>query len=892
MPFKSKKQSKACFATRGFAGKVNCKEWAKKTDYSKLQDGGPICYDENNNIIPCKVNVSDVGNWWRPKPEIPTFVPPTSVDGPDHEDYPTEAPKENPWGPGKRPDTRDDVDKRYENDKDFREKYDQSLKKYDQSLNPNGSIKSKKIDPYFWLRGATTGLSWLSGMVERNRQDDYARQQYNLLGQLDPIPVENFQPVNYNPYAQQGGTPIYTTDKNDPRLRAYNDSLTVYNDVNKFNSIIKKYDNDISLLPDEKHYLNKEHKKAVKIVNENKWKVNNVTNPDNFLSPFGSFQKPVQPIIYKPEEKKLSTKRIPANLINSTGDISNSIIPSRGSVEVPNLPDLPYRVEYDGTNHQNFVNEEASRDFIEELKKRPQGIPFGVRGYYDNKYQGGGTFEEITGLKAIKSISNSTDNNNLRKPKQEKILTEKEKQALIAQKSIQNQGSLKGITKDEYNASPSLTSILKNPMTALKLKMQGQQLPSNLDKAPRNPYDNALDIVNPMTYGVAAKNTVNNILSPDKSVDIVGKAITNGITQITDGVNAYDSEYNNKFISMLGDAAMSAPVLSNINNVSKGLAKLDDTELLYNILKNKSFKPTPLTSGDKELIKTIRNVGSMFSDEAETLSSSHMYKILEKSKTLDDVKFENLTGYTRDAYKQKAKLAEQIEPHSSKINIAEMTNREEDIAGNLINNSIDLGRLRNNESLTVSDITNIINNSRQNYNLSNLDKPLVKEYISSKDPSVLSEILNKISPVMVKSPMKPTTTLLPSLYKKVNQNPAYNMLQAYKTVKNAQSGERFIPAHSLSSDSYPMSLALIKKAAQDDLVDINFHGFTSLNQSGYLSRAEVPENLMVNEANEIIKELNKKLKKKIPLASVSKGFPQLTVIRKQSGGITNPYKNK
>ena len=549
-------------------------------------------------------------------------------------------------------------------------------------------------------------------------------------------------------------------------------------------------------------------------------------------------------------------------------------------------------MEYDGTNHQNFVNEEASRDFIEELKKRPQGIPFGVRGYYDNKYQGGGTFEEITGLKAIKSISNSTDNNNLRKPKQEKILTEKEKQALIAQKSIQNQGSLKGITKDEYNASPSLTSILKNPMTALKLKMQGQQLPSNLDKAPRNPYDNALDIVNPMTYGVAAKNTVNNILSPDKSVDIVGKAITNGITQITDGVNAYDSEYNNKFISMLGDAAMSAPVLSNINNVSKGLAKLDDTELLYNILKNKSFKPTPLTSGDKELIKTIRNVGSMFSDEAETLSSSHMYKILEKSKTLDDVKFENLTGYTRDAYKQKAKLAEQIEPHSSKINIAEMTNREEDIAGNLINNSIDLGRLRNNESLTVSDITNIINNSRQNYNLSNLDKPLVKEYISSKDPSVLSEILNKISPVMVKSPMKPTTTLLPSLYKKVNQNPAYNMLQAYKTVKNAQSGERFIPAHSLSSDSYPMSLALIKKAAQDDLVDINFHGFTSLNQSGYLSRAEVPENLMVNEANEIIKELNKKLKKKIPLASVSKGFPQLTVIRKQSGGITNPYKNK
>lgn len=36
MPFKSKQQSKACFATKGFGGKVNCKEWADKTNYKKL----------------------------------------------------------------------------------------------------------------------------------------------------------------------------------------------------------------------------------------------------------------------------------------------------------------------------------------------------------------------------------------------------------------------------------------------------------------------------------------------------------------------------------------------------------------------------------------------------------------------------------------------------------------------------------------------------------------------------------------------------------------------------------------------------------------------------------------------------------------------------------------
>lgn len=36
MPFHSKKQSSACFATGGFGGKVDCEEWASKTNYKKL----------------------------------------------------------------------------------------------------------------------------------------------------------------------------------------------------------------------------------------------------------------------------------------------------------------------------------------------------------------------------------------------------------------------------------------------------------------------------------------------------------------------------------------------------------------------------------------------------------------------------------------------------------------------------------------------------------------------------------------------------------------------------------------------------------------------------------------------------------------------------------------
>jgi hypothetical protein len=38
MPFQSKAQSKACFATGGFGGKVDCKEFADKTDYKDLPE--------------------------------------------------------------------------------------------------------------------------------------------------------------------------------------------------------------------------------------------------------------------------------------------------------------------------------------------------------------------------------------------------------------------------------------------------------------------------------------------------------------------------------------------------------------------------------------------------------------------------------------------------------------------------------------------------------------------------------------------------------------------------------------------------------------------------------------------------------------------------------------
>jgi hypothetical protein len=36
MPFKSRKQQAACYATNGFGGKVDCKKWSKITNQKTL----------------------------------------------------------------------------------------------------------------------------------------------------------------------------------------------------------------------------------------------------------------------------------------------------------------------------------------------------------------------------------------------------------------------------------------------------------------------------------------------------------------------------------------------------------------------------------------------------------------------------------------------------------------------------------------------------------------------------------------------------------------------------------------------------------------------------------------------------------------------------------------
>jgi hypothetical protein len=77
--------------------------------------------------------------------------------------------------------------------------------------------KKEPYDPYFAFRGIKTGMSFLSGIAERDRQNSYLRNQLSTYGQIPSIPVNNFQPVQNNMYFQKGGSifdQIYRGPKN------------------------------------------------------------------------------------------------------------------------------------------------------------------------------------------------------------------------------------------------------------------------------------------------------------------------------------------------------------------------------------------------------------------------------------------------------------------------------------------------------------------------------------------------------------------------------------------------------------------------------------------------------------------------------------------------------
>lgn len=131
----------------------------------KMQLGG--CHDSLGNNIPCQgemTNASDNGQWNRVATN-PMQIPQQQTD----------VPRVERITPGTVNESQ---------------------------AQPNGS---KSVDPLFSFLGATNGLSWLSGVVDRKRQDNYMNSQFAQFNQMNPMPADDYQPNPFSLYSKYGG---------------------------------------------------------------------------------------------------------------------------------------------------------------------------------------------------------------------------------------------------------------------------------------------------------------------------------------------------------------------------------------------------------------------------------------------------------------------------------------------------------------------------------------------------------------------------------------------------------------------------------------------------------------------------------------------------------------
>jgi len=192
---------KACFATNGFNGAIDCHEWA----HAKKEQGGLNmrpkncmtcggntkmyqaggCFDAMGNSIPCngtQLQGSSGVNWQN-----------------------SQVPQQSPVNPA-----LEGIDPA------LTMKMENQGSPY--SVTPKIGTDTKKQDPYaimqrfgIGMRGARTALSWISGAIERGRQNRYDYAQQTALGQMNPMPVKDFQETYNNPYGQMGGTNPFST---------------------------------------------------------------------------------------------------------------------------------------------------------------------------------------------------------------------------------------------------------------------------------------------------------------------------------------------------------------------------------------------------------------------------------------------------------------------------------------------------------------------------------------------------------------------------------------------------------------------------------------------------------------------------------------------------------
>jgi hypothetical protein len=363
-------------------------------------------------------------------------------------------------------------------------------------------------------------------------------------------------------------------------------------------------------------------------------------------------------------------------------------------------------------------------------------------------------------------------------------------------------------------------------------------------------------------------------------------------------------------------------------------------------------KPTFINPSEQELLSTVRNVGILSKTGAN--DASVLEKILAKGSGLTDDEFQNLLGSSRSEIQGKIQILRETPTGAKKVgenqfewDVNPNANQSPppilDANGNPISTSGNLNLNRPATSQAARDSAFIRRQGRQQgrqlqnlynqaisqqggrdlspqqmnalrtfvddtYELIRTDPdnaPNFSDFINhpqyqdlynfklEPNKSFIRGLTNRINEARyLPISSEQADSLLPNLYRNESNNPAAEIIKAYRTLERAPKGSTFRSAGSLSTDSYPATLRMTEKAINNDLGNLNYTGMSTLNPSGFSQTAGIPTDINLREMNTLIDQLNKKLIKPIPYAyqeGTQIFAPQISVTRKKNGGWLNKY---
>jgi len=464
------------------------------------------------------------------------------------------------------------------------------------------------------------------------------------------------------------------------------------------------------------------------------------------------------------------------------------------------------------------------------------------------------------------------------------------------------------------NNSNNYVDLLSAPIQAgINLSEPSKSYPSN----PNNPwYDRIINTAAPMMMDVGQVA----MFAPESYASRM-KNFATSVEADIQGPNAYSTG------ELSGTRPWpERPVQPQRNMLERGVIAADNAiknevyaiPRVINQAKNlkRTIIPTaPIATEEANLLKNTRLVGSITHGGGE--ESVRLQNILNRAQTMSDRDLKALTGMSKQEIQERIDIVKNSnipEKKQGSINLQrsgdigsdnDLINRMQGEHENLQNRMIREAETSLREQGLFNRLQDppqelnidIRNTGWDTYNTSNLTEPSFNwNHINNKVP-IVEKIYNKWAANRTKdflpqTSMPVTQALIPGLAKSASNNPAAEMLNAYKKVENAPKGITFIPAHSLSADSYPMSMRLMKKGQEAGIGDINYHGHNSLNTLGFPEKAGIDPNIILREQNTLIEQMNKSRSKKIPYGYIENDqvyVPQVTMTRKKYGGKVNNW---